>query len=155
MITTLLIVHGLCAVFMLGALTHQALSVWWPATAGPGRTVFTSFRAVRAAAYANTVVVLYVVTATLGAILYPSYRLAIRTFLVDLRLSQANGIFELKEHFVAIGLGLLPAYWYVWRQPLAAEQVTTRKALTALLAFVVWWAFLVGHVLNSIRGFGP
>lgn len=155
MITTLLIVHGLCAVFMLGALTHQALSVWWPVTAGAGRTVFASFRAVRAAAYANTIVVLYVVTATLGAILYPTYRLGIRTFLVDLRLSHANGIFELKEHFVAIGLGLLPAYWYVWRQPLVPEQAATRKALTALLAFVVWWAFLVGHVLNSIRGFGP
>ena len=24
---------------------------------------------------------------------------------------------------------------------------------TALLAFVVWWSFIVGHVLNNIRGF--
>jgi hypothetical protein len=27
-------------------------------------------------------------------------------------------------------------------------------ALTLMLAFIVWWGFLVGHVLNNIRGFG-
>ena len=26
--------------------------------------------------------------------------------------------------------------------------------LTALLAFVVWWGFLIGHILNDIAGFG-
>jgi cytochrome bd-type quinol oxidase subunit 1 len=67
MITVLLIVHALLAVFTLGALTHQALSVWWPATAGH-RSLFASFRAVRAASYANTIVALYLLTATAGAI---------------------------------------------------------------------------------------
>ena len=33
----------------------------------------------------------------------------------------AHGAFELKEHFVAVGLGMLPAYWDFWRQPLAAN----------------------------------
>src|ERR1700675_4471906 len=101
MITVLLILHALCAVFMLGALTHQAMSVWWPPGPGP-RSLFQSFRAVRGAAYTNTIVVLYVVTATLGSILYPTYRLAVRVVLEDLRFSAANGIFELKEHFVAL-----------------------------------------------------
>lgn len=154
MITTLLIFHGLCAVFMLGALTHQSLSVWWPATAG-GRTMFHSFRAVRGASYANTVVILYVATVLLGSILYPTYRIGVRSFFEDLRLSAANGVFELKEHFVSIGLGLLPAYWYFWRQPLVAETAMARKAVTAILAFIVWYAFIVGHVVSSIRGFGP
>jgi hypothetical protein len=27
-------------------------------------------------------------------------------------------------------------------------------ALTWILAIIVWWAFLIGHVLNDIRGFG-
>ena len=155
MITTLLIFHGLCAVFMLGALTHQTLSVWWPATAGGAGSVFHSFRAVRATAYANTVVVLYLLTAAMGAILYPTYRIGVRIFFEDLRLSAATGIFELKEHFVAVGLGLLPAYWYFWRQPLVAETATARKAITALLALIVWYSFIVGHVVSSIRGFGP
>jgi hypothetical protein len=152
LITTLLIIHALCAVFMLGALTHQALSLWWPPRPGE-RSFFSSFRAVRAAAYSNTIVVLFVVTATLGAILYPSYRLAVRVVLEDLRLNAANGVFELKEHLVTIGLGLLPAYWYYWRQPLAENRIAI-KALTTMLALIVWWGFIVGHVLNNIRGFG-
>jgi len=153
MITVLLIVHGLLAVFMLGALTHQTLSVWWPAPAGH-QSFFASFRAVRAGSYANTIVILYLLTATAGAILYPSYRLGIRVVLEDLRLNAANGIFELKEHFVAVGLGVLPAYWLFWRQPLSAGYAGTRKGLTAILAVIVWWSFLVGHILNNIRGFG-
>ena len=40
-----------------------------PRKHAPGqRSLFTSFRAVRGAAYANTIVILYVVTASLGAI---------------------------------------------------------------------------------------
>lgn len=154
MITTLLIIHGLLAVALLGAITHQALSVWWPVRAGASGFV-DRFRAVRSASYTNAIIVLYVVTAFLGGVLlYPTYRLTVRVLLSQLRLNAANGIFEFKEHLVAIGLGLLPAYWYYWRQPLAPEQAGARRALTALLALVVWWSFLVGHVLNNIRGFG-
>jgi hypothetical protein len=151
-ITALLIAHALAAVFMLGALTHQALSLWWPP--GPGeRSLFASFRAVRAAAYANTIVILYVATAAMGAILYPSYRLAVRVVLEDLKFNTANGIFELKEHFVTLGLGLLPAYWYYWRRP-DPGNMRARRVLTLILALIVWWGFLVGHILNNIRGFG-
>jgi len=154
MITTLLIIHGLLAVALLGAVTHQALSLWWPARAGP-RGFVANFRAVRAAAYTNAIIALYAVTAVIGGILlYPTYRLTVRVLLVQLRLNVANGVFEFKEHIVAIGLGLLPAYWYYWRQPLAAEHAGARRALTAMLALIVWWSFLVGHVLNNIRGFG-
>jgi hypothetical protein len=66
----------------------------------------------------------------------------------------AEGAFELKEHFAAIGLGLLPVYWYYWQQPLVPEHARTRAMLTSILAFAVWFSFLVGHVLNNIRGFG-
>jgi hypothetical protein len=64
------------------------------------------------------------------------------------------GVFDLKEHFTVIGMAALPAYWYFWRPPLAEQHGRTRAMLTAILAFIVWWNFLVGHVLNNIRGFG-
>jgi hypothetical protein len=151
-ITTLLIIHALCAVFMLGALTHQTLSVWWPPRTGEN-SMIARFRAVRGAPYTNTIIVLFLITATLGAVMYPSYRLAVRVVLEDLRLNAANGVFELKEHLVALGLGLLPAYWYYWKEP-AAENRVPAKAITTLLAVIVWWGFIIGHVLNNIRGFG-
>ncbi|MBO0756974.1 MAG: hypothetical protein J2P54_14020 [Bradyrhizobiaceae bacterium] len=153
MITTLLIIHGLIAVALLGALTHQTLSLWWPAGKRTG-SFLSAARAVSSTSYTNAIIVLFLMTATLGALIYPSYRLGIRVVLQDYRMLMPEGSFELKEHFVTIGAGLLPAYWYFWRRPLAPEYAGTRIALTTLLAIIVWWAFLVGHVLNNIRGFG-
>jgi len=141
-------------VALLGAVTHQAASVLWPA-ARPAGSFTGRFRSVAAPGYANAIVVLYVVTATLGAIIYGEYRISIRIVLEELQLRAANGSFELKEHLAAVALGMLPAYWWYWRQPAAdASAVRVRAVLTAMLAFVVWWNFLVGHIVNNIRGFG-
>jgi hypothetical protein len=141
------------AVTLIGALTHQALSVWSPKFSAPG-SLFARFRNVRPAPYTNAIVVLFLLTATLGGILYPSYRLGPRVVLENFRLSTANGVFELKEHFVAIGLGLLPAYWYYWKRAASDRHGEAPRVLTTLLAGVAWWGFIVGHILNNIRGFG-
>ena len=53
-----------------------------------------------------------------------------------------------------IGLAMLPAYWYYWRTRLAPAKTRSCTVITTLLAFIVWWNFLVGHILNNIRGFG-
>jgi hypothetical protein len=151
--TVLLIVHGLLAVALLGAITHQAASVWLPARKPAGSFV-GRFRSVPAPSYANAIVVLYVCTAILGGVIYAEYRITVRLVLEQLELWKANGVFELKEHFAAIGLGMLPAYWFYWRPPLSEEHARTRAILTAILAFIVWWNFLAGHILNNIRGFG-
>jgi len=151
MITTLLILHGLLAVALLGAITHQAFSTARRVPIAE-RSFIDKFRSVGAASYANAVVVLFIVTCIGGALLYPPYRLDVRPTLEDLDLRAANGVFEIKEHLAAIGLGLLPAYWFFWRQPLAPEGIVPRRYLTWILAFVIWWNFLVGHVLNNIRG---
>ena len=99
---------------------------------------------------------LFVVTAIGGGLLYPQYRLDVRTALEDMQMRAANGIFEIKEHLVAIGLGLLPDLLAASGEaPLAPGQAAARRYLTWLLAFVVWWSFLVGHVLNNIKGLLP
>jgi len=59
-----------------------------------------------------------------------------------------------KEHIVTMGIALLPAYWYFWRQPLSEEHAAIRKWLAVFLAISVWYAFLVGHVANDFRGVG-
>jgi len=152
--TLLLIVHGLLAVALLGAVTHQAISVWFPLRASAGSFV-GRMRAVSAASYVNAIIILYVTTAIVGGVfIYPEYRLSVRIVLEQMRLRVPVGIFDLKEHFVTVGLGILPAYWYFWRQPLVNNHTRTRAVLTAVLAFIVWWSFLVGHILNNMRGFG-
>jgi hypothetical protein len=150
MATFLLIVHGLLAVVLLGGITHQAMSAAWPSRNKSG--IFNSFRAVSGSAYTNANIVLYLATATLGGIVYPVYRVAVRTYLENARLNPAVGSFELKEQFIAIGLGMLPLYWLLWRRPPEAGARSARIAVTLMLAFIVWYGFLVGHVLNNIRG---
>jgi hypothetical protein len=98
--------------------------------------------------------VLYAVSALLGATLYLYFRVDVRPELERAAHWPALGVFDIKEHFVSIGLALLPAYWICWRRPLADEPAHTRIALTSILAVIVWWGFLVGHVLNDIMGFG-
>ena len=154
MLTVLLIIHGLLAVALLGAITHQVVSVWLPVRSPAGSFV-GRFRSVAAPSYADAIIVLYVCTAFLGGVLiYPEFRLSVRPVLEQLGMWPALGVFDLKEHFTMIGMAMLPAYWYFWRLPLAAQHARTRAILTAMLACIVWWNFLVGHVLNNIRGFG-
>jgi hypothetical protein len=154
MIQVLMIAHALTAVFLLGALTHQAFSVA-RATAAQKSNIVDRFRGVSSPAFTNTIIVLFVLASIGGGLLYPRYRIDVRTTLEDLQLRSANGIFEIKEHFAAVGLGLLPAYWLAWRPPLALEWAATRKYTTWILAFCVWWNFLVGEVLNNIKGLFP
>lgn len=151
MITVLLITHGLVAVALIGAITHQVLVLWRTAPASLN-TFFGRLRNVRAGSYADAVAILYALDFVLGAVIYASYRLEVRPYLENAGLYIAAGSFETKEHLAALGLGLLPAYWLFWKAPTLANHVTERKYITLLLAFYIWWNFLVGHVLNNIHG---
>jgi hypothetical protein len=151
--TTLLIIHGLLAVALLGAITHQAVAVWFPLRSS-SRSFVARFRAVPSTSYVWAIIVLYAATFVLGAWIYTQYRFTSRLALEQLRFFKTVGIFELKEHIATIGLILLPAYWAFWRQPLSADYAVARKQVTLFLAAVVWANFLIGHVANNARGFG-
>jgi hypothetical protein len=151
--SVLVICHMLVAVVLLGTITHQAVSLWWPAPAGTA-SIALSYRSVRSNLYTTTIIVLFVVVAVMGAFLYPPYRLTVLPFFYANHLKGFGGIFELKEHAVAIGLGLLPIYWLLWRRTPLTDYVQTRKIITAILAVFVWYAFLVGHIINNLKGFG-
>jgi len=156
MIVVLLIVHGLLAVTLLGAITHQALAVSRRRAAGPaGRSFVDRFGAVGAPHYTVAIMVLLLLTTLLGVVLYPQYRIDVRPTLEDLALPMANGAFEIKEHLAAIAVGLLPAYWSAWRGPVEQRSVAAQRGLTWILAGLVWYGFIVGHVLNNIRGMVP
>jgi hypothetical protein len=160
MITFMLILHGLAAVVLLGGLTHQALAAIWPVRkgtgAGGGGALANSFRGVNARLYTNTNIVLYLVTFILGGLIYPAYRLAVRTWIENARLWSISGMFEVKEQFLTIGLGMLPLYWLLWRtpadQPLDPQFASARAWVTGILCVVVWYSFVAGHIVNNVRG---
>lgn len=145
-------IHGLMAVALLGAITHQAVSVvrW----SGPRRASFTSrYVRVNQGTFTYAVIVLFLATFVLGMVIYPHYRLNVRIPFEEMRLAAAVGVFELKEHFAGIALGALPLYVWAWRHEAVETHHSLRVGLTLMLAFVVWWDFVIGHILNNIRGF--
>lgn len=153
--TILLIVHGLFAVALLGALTHQALSVLMPVRQAANAWGFvTRFRAVQGAGYTTAICVLWIVTFIFGAWIYTKYRIYVRIPIEQQEFWKTQGVFELKEHLVTIGLGLLPIYWYLWKNARNPKYDSARKWLTVYLAAVCWYGFLVGHIVNNVRGFG-
>lgn len=144
------ILHGILAIGLLGAITHQGLTVW--RRPAPARLFIDRFRAVAANRFANAVAVLYLLTFALGAYIYPTYVLDVKGAVADYGMPKTIGVFQLKEHIAVIGLGLLPVYWHFWRGvPLTAE-APTRRFLTTLLMCAVWWNLVIGHVLNNVKG---
>ena len=148
----LLFVHFVLAVALLAAVTLQAAAVLMPARQAAGHFIDRS--PVPAVSYTTLIVILYVLQALMGAWIYVKYRTYVRIPMEGLRHWWTVGSFEWKEHVVTMGLALLPAYWYFWRQPLSEEHATARKWVTVFLAFSVWYSFVVGHVANDFRGVG-
>jgi hypothetical protein len=152
MALTLLMVHGLLAVVLIGAISHQAMSFWKPSPADAPRNLLARFRGVRAVAFTRSIAILYVITVIGGAVVYPFYVLDAKRPLLAMGLEPAVGVFEIKEHFAILGLALLPAYVHYWRHPGGDPDLRVRRTLTLLLAVFVWWNFVVGHIVTAIRG---
>jgi hypothetical protein len=153
--TILLITHGLLAIALLGALTHQAVAVLMPVRQVAGAPSFiTRARSVTVPAYATAVCVLYILTFIMGAWIYTKYRIYVRIPIEQAGMWKTQGFFDFKEHVVTVGLVMLPIYWYFWKNARDAALNAARKWTTLTLTAMVWFDFLVGHVLNNTRGFG-
>lgn len=144
----LVLIHALVSIALVLAITHQAIALW-PVPNAAGGGLWVRLRGVAGGHYTGAVVWLYAGNFLLGAVLYSAYRLEVRPYLEDMYLLTPAGLFETKEHFAALGLGLLPAYWLAWQD---GGTETARRAATLLLATFVWWSLLAGHIVSNIRG---
>jgi hypothetical protein len=151
--TIWLFVHLILAVGLLGALTHQAMAVALPVRQ-PSTGIVSRFRSVSAAGYATAVCVLWVLTFLVGSFIYTKYRTYIRIPLEEGHFYKTGGFFDFKENVATLGLVLLPAYWYFWKNAENPDYDNARKGVTLVLAVMCWFLFIVGHVLNNTRGFG-
>lgn len=144
------ILHGIIAIALLGATTHQGLTVW--RKPAPAERFVDRFRAIPAARFAIAIAVLYVLTFALGIWIYPTFVLDVKGAVADYGMRKTLGVFQLKEHVAVIGLALLPVYLQYWRSVPPTAGVHTRRFLTTFLMLGVWWNLVVGHVLNNIKG---
>jgi hypothetical protein len=152
--TLWLLVHLLLSVALLGALTHQAVAAMMPVRKVAGSAGFvTRFRAVPAPGYAAAVCLLWVLTFIVGSYIYTKYRIYIRIPLEQAHYWKTQGFFDFKEHVASVGLLLLPAYWFFWKNAHDPQYDTPRRMVTVFLAAACWFLFIVGHILNNTRGF--
>lgn len=152
--TVWLFVHLILALGLLGALTHQAVAVMLPVHQPSGGGIITRYRSVRAPGYAAAVCTLWVLTFFVGAYIYTAYTIDIKIPLIEEHYFKTGAFFDFKEHVASLGLLLLPAYWYLWKNADNPEYDNARKGVTIVLASFCWFLFLVGHFLNNTRGFG-
>jgi hypothetical protein len=150
MISFLTILHGLVAIALIGAVTHQGLTVW--RKHGPAELFINRFRAILAVRFATSITVLYVLAFALGAYIYPTYVLDVKGSIADYGMRKTVGLFQIKEHMAVIGLALLPVYWHFWRSVPLTTAIGTRRFLTTFLMLGVWWNLIIGHVLNNLKG---
>jgi hypothetical protein len=147
-IAVTLLLHDVAATALLIVISWQCFAVWSPlATSrifGPRSSVPFQLR--------DIIGLLFVVTVVLGAILYPAYRFNVRPGLVVNDLRAANGSFEIKEQFAALGLVMLPAYRATWAVRHIEETTVARRSITTIFCLLVWWNFAVGHAMNMIKG---
>jgi hypothetical protein len=97
--------------------------------------------------------VLWVLAFVVGSYIYTKYRIQIRIPLEAAHYYRTGGFFDFKEHVASMGLMLLPAYWYFWKNVQNPDYDNARKGVTLVLAAMCWFMFIVGHVLNNTRGF--
>lgn len=152
----LLILHGLAALALLGALTHQLaalLRIAGQAGSANGKHTFVGrYARVQPSHFTRAITFLYAACFILGAIIYPVYRIEVRIPFEEMGMFWAVGVFEIKEHWGGIGLGLLPWYWWLWTHIPHDAEARSRLVVTSTLCLIVWADFLAGHVLNNIRG---
>ena len=80
-------------------------------------------RSVNGMSYTNAVIILFVVTFVIGTIIYPTYRVTRADLLQEYRDFKPEGMFEMKEHLLALSLALLPIYWLFWHRAPDANRV--------------------------------
>ena len=106
-----------------------------------------------AAGYATAVCILWVLTFIMGAWIYTKYRIYIRIPIEQAGYWKTQGFFELKEQ-PHDRLGLLPVYWYFWKNPADPEYDGARKWVTVLLAAIVLVQLPRRSRRQQRRGFG-
>lgn len=147
----LLLLHSVGAVVLLGGVTHSGWLAFRALVRGkppPAKLEVI---------YAHVIAWAYGVTAGLGLLIYPRFRVHVRADDIDSSAPWAVALFEVKEHWVAVGAVALVG----WVQGVirarrggqgGVEQgARWRYAVALLLMAVVWLGSVVGWLLVMLR----
>jgi hypothetical protein len=97
----------------------------------------------------------YVIIYVTGALIYPAFRIYIRADYFDPQLPWATGLFEVKEHWGAVGLGMFLVYYILRRNFKPSEEkekLYLYVPLCLLLNIIVWYKIVFGCYLTLLKG---
>jgi len=143
----LLFLHLVAAVVLMGCLAHNLLIVvgYWR---GKFRKKNVEKRHVKMAFWA------YLVTFLIGALVYPTFRVRVRAEYFDESVPWATGLFEVREHWSAIGLALFIAFYFLrgkFDPETEREKLFLYTALCYILNLIVWYCATVGYYLTTLK----
>lgn len=144
----LLITHLVVTFILIGSMTHHLLCL--------KDYVRGRFQRERLELYYVKVAFWsYLVVYTLGALIYPAYRVHIRRDYFDPSLPWATGLFEVKEHWGAVGLAPFFACYLLrksFRPSEERQKLWLYVPLCLLLNVIVWYKVVVGCWLTTLKG---
>ena len=144
----LLLAHLLATFLLVGAMTHNLIIVISYLRGKFGRQKL-DWLYVRVSLWAYAVVYL------IGALIYPAYRVHMRYEYFDKELPWATGLFEVKEHWGAVGLGMFFVYYLLRKSFQPSEEkdkLYLYVPLCVLLNVIVWYKVVVGCYLTLLKG---
>lgn len=97
----------------------------------------------------------YIVVYIIGALIYPAYRIYIRHEYFDPQLPWATGLFEVKEHWGAVGLALLFVYYFLrksFEPSKEKEKLYLYVPLCFILNLILWYKIIIGCYLTLLKG---
>jgi hypothetical protein len=144
----LLIAHLLATFVLAGSMTHNILVVFGYLRGKFGRQTL-ELRYARVSLWA------YVIVYALGALMYPAFGVHIRNTYFDPELPWATGLFEVKEHWGAVGLGMVCMYYFVRKSFKPSEEkdkLFLYVPLCFILNIILWYKVIVSCYLTALKG---
>ncbi len=145
----LLLVHLFATFILIGSMTHNLLCVAKYVQGKFGRQK-QEFRYLKWSLWS------YIFVYVIGAIIYPAFRVYIRGTMFDPLLPWATGLFEVKEHWGAIGLAIFVVYYFLRKNFNPQEEKEKLfylyMPLCLILNVILWYKVVVGCYLSLLKG---
>ena len=144
----LILLHLFATFVLVGAMTHNLVIVLKYVRGKFGKKKLEHY-------YVKISLWAYVIVYVLGALAYPAFRINTRAALFDVQMRWATGLFEVKEHWGALGLAFFVVY-YLLRRSFEPDQERSKLyfyvPLCLLLNLILWYKVIVGCYLALLKG---
>ncbi|MHC4173951.1 MAG: hypothetical protein ACYS9C_08665 [Planctomycetota bacterium] len=144
----LLLVHLFATFVLVGSMTHNLLIVIGYVRGKFGRQKLEWL-------YVKVSLWAYAIVYVLGVLIYPAWGTRIRYPYFDQQMPWATGLFEVKEHWGAVGLVMLFTFYFLrksFRPVEEKEKLFLYVPLCLLLNVVLWYKVIIGCYLALLKG---